>query len=79
MSLAEYSTELRKSDKTMCQTKCNTKQKKTINKTIQKKQMKCNVFLIASTMIATTEGTENMTHTYGRTEKYGIRFINIFY
>lgn len=41
--------------------------------------MKCNVFLIVLIMIVIIEGIENMIYIYGRIEKYGICFINIFY
>ena len=33
--------------------------------------MKCIVFLLESTMISTTDETENVTQTVGRTKTYG--------
>lgn len=33
--------------------------------------MKCIVFLLESTMISTTDETENVTQTIGRTKTYG--------
>lgn len=39
------------------------------------KKLKCIVFFLESTMIATKEGTKDMTHIHERTETYGSHFI----